>query len=61
MNNRIMYQTIKRGTYGEDGFNADVLRFTDDLEDAKKYDGEIYKITYVEYTWKIWKIELIRQ
>jgi hypothetical protein len=56
MNNRVMYQVVTPGTFG---FEADVLRFTDDLADAKKYAGEIWRITYVEWSWKRWKEEKI--
>lgn len=52
-----MYKAIVPGTYGTDGFDAEVLRFTDDLEDAKTYSTEVWKITYVDWSWKIWKEE----
>jgi hypothetical protein len=58
-NNRIMYQVIVPGTYGSDGFNREVLKFTPDLDEAKKVKGEIWKIDYVGFTWKRWKEERI--
>ena len=56
MADRVMYEVIRPGT---SGFEADVLKFTDDFEEAKKVPGEIWKITYEGQGWKQWKTELI--
>lgn len=51
-----MYEVVTPGTAG---FNADVLKFTDELSEAKKIPGDIWKITYEGDGWKRWKEEKI--
>jgi hypothetical protein len=57
---QIMYEVIKPGTHG---FDADVLKFTDDKAEAgkaaKQNSAELWQVTYEGDSWKRWKEERI--